>query len=226
MENIRGILSELDIAITEKENQSGLENSHSYHIMAVDAGALCSNGKGITKGFSKASAYGEFIERLQCGLFFYKFLSIYTDPAMNLQTYAPDGKYMTVAELVENGEWMDWIIAEYGNGLTREKLAQQCKMYACTAEDKILAVPFYSIFEDKEVYLPVGFIEQMYSATAAVRIIPKKRLLSMLFLRSWRENATYRFFSAENRFRLYRTRSCIVFRLFPPYSRSWKRKNL
>ncbi len=164
VENIRSILADLGIEMTERHNRSGLENCHSYHISAVDSSALCSNGKGVTEEFSKASAYGEFIERLQCGLFFYKYQSLYTDPAMNLQTYAPDGKYMTMAELVENGEWMDWLIAEYGNGLTREKLAQQCKMYACTTEDRILTVPFYSIFEDKYVYLPAGFIEQMYSA--------------------------------------------------------------
>lgn len=39
---------------------------------------------------------------------------------------------MTLEELEESGEWMDPIIATYGNGLTRKKLAQQCKMYACT----------------------------------------------------------------------------------------------
>lgn len=162
--NIRHILSELGICIDEIANNSGLDNCHSYQLLAQNASAMRSNGKGISDEFAKASAYGEFIERLQCGLFFYKYQSIYTDPAMNLQTYAPDAKYMTAAELQKNGEWMDWLIAEYGSGLTREKLVQQCRMYACTNEDRILTIPFYSLFEDKYVYLPFGFIEQIYSA--------------------------------------------------------------
>jgi hypothetical protein len=83
---------------------------------------------------------------------------------MNLHTYAPDKKYMTLQELIENGEWMDHLIDTYGSGLSREKIARQCHMYACTGEDKILTVPYYSLFEDKYVYLPVGFAAHMYSA--------------------------------------------------------------
>ena len=73
---------------------------------------------------------------------------------------------MTVDELVENGEWMDYIIDTYGGGLTRKKLAEQCRMYACVDEEdsKILTLPFYSLFEDKYVYLPMGFVETMYTA--------------------------------------------------------------
>ena len=113
---------------------------------------------------ARASAYAEFIERLQCGLFLYKFQSITRDPKLNIQMFAPDGKYMTMQELVENGEWMDHIIRTYDGGLTREKLAKQCKVYAYTQEDKIWTIPFYSLFEDKYVYLPAGFVEHIYSA--------------------------------------------------------------
>ena len=60
---------------------------------------------------------------------------------------------MTTRELEETGEWMDHVIRSYPN-LTRKTLAKHCKAYACTDEDRILTLPFYSFFEDKYVYLP------------------------------------------------------------------------
>lgn len=162
VEKIRGILSELGIEVQEIWNDSGLDNCWSL-VVAANGFFPSSNGKGITKELARASAYGEFMERLQSGLFLYKYQSIQRDPDTNLHSFAPDAKYMTLEEIIENGDWMDAIIDTYGCGLTREKLGQQCKMYAFGSE-KILTIPFYSLFEDKYVYLPAGFVEQMYSA--------------------------------------------------------------
>lgn len=164
VETITSILKSIGIELEEAWHDSGIENCWSLRCKVKGASQPGTNGKGITKEFARASAYGEFMERLQSGLFFYKFQSIERDDAMNLHTYAPDKKYMTVQELIDNGEWMDYLIESYGNGLTRQEIASQCKMYACTEEDRILTVPFYSLFEDKYVYLPVGFAEHMYSA--------------------------------------------------------------
>ena len=52
---------------------------------------------------------------------------------------------------------MDYIIKEYNNpAITRESIAKQCKMYACADDDRILTLPFYSLFEKKYVYLPMS----------------------------------------------------------------------
>lgn len=163
VETIRGILKTVGIELEETWYDSGIDNCWSLRCNIKGAKEPTANGKGITKDFARASAYGEFMERLQSGLFFYKLQSIERDDAMNLHTYAPDKRYMTLQELIENGEWMDHLIATYGKGLTRQSIAEQCKMYACT-DDRILTIPFYSLFEDKYVYLPVGFAEHMYSA--------------------------------------------------------------
>ena len=164
VENIRNVLKSIGIEIEEIWHDSGVENCWSLHCRMKGETFPTSNGKGITKEFARASAYGEFIERLQSGLFFYKYQSIERDEAMNLHTYAPDKKYMTVQELIEDGEWMDYLIDTYGSGLTRAKIAEQCRMYACADDGQILTVPYYSLFEDKYVYLPAGFTEHMYSA--------------------------------------------------------------
>lgn len=162
VERIIDILKSINIEVTEHWNDSGIENCHSLTLRAGD-GFPTSNGKGITKEFARASAYGEFIERLQSGLFFYKFQSFENDPKVNLQCFAPDGKYFTKEELIENADWFDYLTESY-KGVTREALAAQCAMYAHTDDGKILCLPFYSLFEDKYVYLPAGFIEHMYSA--------------------------------------------------------------
>ena len=164
VETIRNILKRIGLELEETWNDSGIENCWSLRCNIKGTTEPTANGKGITKDFARASAYGEFMERLQSGLFFYKFQSIEGDEAMNLHTYASDKKYMTLQELIENGEWMDHMIDTYGSGLSREKIARQCHMYACTGDDKILTVPYYSLFEDKYVYLPVGFAAHMYSA--------------------------------------------------------------
>ncbi|MBR3971334.1 MAG: YcaO-like family protein [Ruminococcus sp.] len=162
VERIIDILKSINIEVTEEWHDSGLENCHSLTLRA-GKGFPTSNGKGITKAFARASAYGEFIERLQSGLFFYKFQSFENDEEVNLQCFAPDGKYFTKEELTDNADWFDYLTESY-KGLTREELARQCEMYSHTDDGRILCLPFYSLFEDKYVYLPAGFIEHMYSA--------------------------------------------------------------
>ena len=139
---IKGILEKYGIEVYERWTDSGIENCYSLSVFAK-GGIPSANGKGVTKEFAKASAYGEFIERLQGGLHFYKLQSIIRNKEVHLQTYAPDAKYMTVDELIENGEWMDYIIEEYKlTNVTRKTIAQHCKAYACADDGKILTLPF------------------------------------------------------------------------------------
>ncbi len=162
VETIQNLLKNIGLTISENWNDSGVENCCS---LRVNAGEIIpgANGKGVSKEFARASAYGEFIERLQSGLFFYKYQSFECDPSVNLQCFAPDAKYFTKEELDETADWMDYILNAY-DGLTRQSLLKQFEMYAHTDDGKILCIPFYSLFEDKYVYLPAGFIEHIYSA--------------------------------------------------------------
>lgn len=164
VEKIIGILDSLDIKVTENWNDSGVGNCDSLTVSA-GKGIPSANGKGISKEFARASAYGEFIERLQGGLFFYKYQSMCRNPDMNLQSFAPDGKYVTMEELIRDGEWMDYLVDAYKQyGVTRESIAEQCRAFACADEGRILTIPFYSLFEKKYVYLPAGFVDQMYAS--------------------------------------------------------------
>lgn len=163
VERINGILKSIGINVNEKWYESGLDNCITIKLSA-DGSIPFSCGKGITRELSRASAYGEFIERLQGGLFYYKFQSSCRDPELNIHTLAPDAKYMTTKEVEENGEWMDYIIDEYKSlNLDRANIAEQCRIYSCADDDKILMLPFYSLFEKKHVYLPINFVDQIYA---------------------------------------------------------------
>ena len=95
VERIISILGQLGIELQEIWNDSGLDNCWSL-VVAAKGLFPSSNGKGLTKELARASAYGEFMERLQSGLFLYKYQSIQRDPDTNLHSFAPDGKYMTL----------------------------------------------------------------------------------------------------------------------------------
>lgn len=152
-------LSLIGIDIDEEWYDSKIENCYSLRV--TSKGKIPgTNGKGVSKAFARASAYGEFMERLESGLFFYKFQSFDNDESVLLHAYAPDKRYMTKAELLENSEWMESIVKKYG--VTKEHIANLSSVYACG--DRILTVPYYSLFEDKYVYLPVHLVEHIYSS--------------------------------------------------------------
>lgn len=160
---IQNILENLGIEVVESWYDSGVEHCYSLGLSGKN-GSPTANGKGVSEDFARASAYGEFIERLQGGLFFCKFQSLSAIEGMNVHSYAPDAKYMTEEELIADGQWMDLLIRGYPElHLTREGIAEHCRAYACCDDGRILTVPFYSLFEDRYVYLPVGFVEQMYT---------------------------------------------------------------
>ena len=156
---IKEILDELDIHLVEDWIDTGVEHCYGLHVHG-EKGFPYANGKGVTPDFARGSAYGEFIERLQSGLFFYKYQSMENDPELLLHTFAPDAEYVSKEELLETGDWMDPIVKTYG--VTKEAIAAQCEMYA--GNKQILVLPYYDYFADRYVKLPAGFVEHLYSA--------------------------------------------------------------
>lgn len=163
VERIRNILKQLEIPVTERWFDSGITHCNTVSLYA-NRGVPSYNGKGVTKELARASGHAEFIERLQGDLLFTKYQSIKRQKDVDIQSYAPDSKYMTVDELIENGQWMDYIVDAYKNPMiTRQSIAEQCRAYACADDGKILTVPFYSLFEGKHVYLPMEFVNHIYA---------------------------------------------------------------
>lgn len=98
---IRRILHELDILTTEQWSQAG-DSMHSVRveIVGTDVGQ---NGKGTTPEYALASAYGEFIERLQLGTLYQG--AEPGDEALTAEGFyhAPDEEYLTLEQLLETG---------------------------------------------------------------------------------------------------------------------------
>ena len=164
VEKIKKILETIDVSVEERWSESGLDDCHSVHVNKV--GSLPGyNGKGVSKEFARASAYAEFIERLQSGIYLKGYQSIRRDPTMEFHRNAPDKRYMTVEELASESEWMDYLIAEYKDmGISRDSLASLCADFACADDGKVLTIPYYSLFEKKYVYIPAAFVDHMYSS--------------------------------------------------------------
>ncbi len=158
---VKKLLGDLGITLTESWNNTGIDDCWALRVTEQNK-AFGTNGKGVTKEFAMASAYAEFMERLSLGIFLRTKHFLNEDDSSNLDAYAPDKRYMTMQELIENGEWMDYIVEAYGNGLTREKIAKLCVTFA--EQKKVLTVPYYSLFEDKYVYIPVDFESRIYTA--------------------------------------------------------------
>ena len=156
---IKEILDKLDIHLVEDWIDTGVDHCYGLHVHG-EKGFPYANGKGVTPDFARGSAYGEFIERLQSGLFFYKYQSMENDPELLLHSYAPDVEYVSKEELLKNSDWMDPIVSAYG--VSKEAIAAQCEMYA--GSKQILVLPYYDYFEDRYVKLPAGFVEHLYSA--------------------------------------------------------------
>lgn len=164
VKKIQEILNSVGVEVRETWTDSGVEHCHSL-MLSTNYGSPSANGKGVTKALARASAYGEFIERMQCGLFFYKNQSIHRAQDMCLHQYAPDARYMTEQELIAEGDWMDYIIQGHPEQqITREKIVEHCRAFACADDGKILTLPFYSLFEKKYVYLPAAFVEKAYTS--------------------------------------------------------------
>ena len=158
---IQKILSEIGIDIEEYPCNTDIENLNSMRVQLA-GGLVGTNGKGITPSFARASGYAEFMERLQMGLLCNAYSYLQSSPETFLQEFAPDKKYMTEDELIENGDWMDWIIKDSPEPLSRRDIAKRCVSYAFS--DTVLTSPFYSLFEDKYVYLPAAFLIRTYTA--------------------------------------------------------------
>ncbi len=164
VKRIQDIMEKLGIVFWEKWNDTGLTYCNSMNVFG-NRGLPVYSGKGVTPELARASGYAEFIERLQGDLSFMKFQSIKRQKEIDIQTYAPDGKLMTVEELIENGEWMDYIVDYYQDPrVTRQSIAEYCRIFAFADDGKILTVPFYSLFEDKYIYLPIEFVNHIYGS--------------------------------------------------------------
>ncbi len=144
------VLSEVGCETTFSDEKHPLTHCYSVNLASIEAPRhIYSNGKGIVSDASKASALGEYIERLQTNNFFIDFY-------LPQRTYYPD----EVAFEFGDGYLNDDLRALYNpnNELSDEDWVD----YNSDYEDKVVSLPFIQHSTGETVYIPLNILSNLY----------------------------------------------------------------
>ncbi len=172
VERIKGILSDLDIVTEEESLEHSSIGTYSLRVN-IQGTTNGTNGKGVSKIFARASAYAEFMERLQNGLLTQtnRFGGKENGgKEVHYRTY--DEKILPTRDIIEQG---DPYLKEYfrirgKEGLSVEEKVEEFEKvnrmdYMFRSENgSYLSVPFYSVRDDKVYYLPAFTYERSYGS--------------------------------------------------------------
>lgn len=170
---IRRILAELGVLLNETHEVNN--NFHSCNIRLINNNltslGIGSNGKGKSSEYSLASAYAEFMERLQNSLLLKNTHYSYKDFINSLPEnnhfrnllisenlisdfiYDPSEKFFTIDQSLEmNGGFINSLLFSNDIEISRRMIIQDLHY------DKLLMVPFLSVFDKKETLLPIELI--------------------------------------------------------------------
>ncbi|QOY54749.1 YcaO-like family protein [Candidatus Sulfurimonas marisnigri] len=150
IKKMRAVLADVGCETTFSQEKHPLEYCFSVNLTSVEApNHIYSNGKGILSDASMASAFGEYIERLQTNNFF-------TDFYLPKRKYYPDevafefgGEYLS-DELNDiynpDGELSDEDLVDFNSDYT----------------DKIVTLPFIKHSNKERVYIPLNILNNLY----------------------------------------------------------------
>lgn len=126
---------------------------------------LGTNGKGTDELFATASGYGELIERIQNNMLISSNMLLKDYGGF---AYFHDEKEVALTELIEQKDpYLDNVCRIMGRVTTDEKLALLREfnesLYGRT-DDKVIAIPFVDVTENKLVWLPLMFVFRFYGS--------------------------------------------------------------
>jgi len=154
IDRIRGILSELDCDVYETLWGNPYSGIYSVRLATeLRNGTIGQNGKGRTKAYTLASAYAEFIERLQSGLinnFSRRF---------HEQVKAETGFYYYPDERILSQPEFDSLPADYladigASSHGTRKSSEYYERLRRNGYEGCIAVPFFDTLHHNVVYLP------------------------------------------------------------------------
>lgn len=147
---MQAILNDLDCGLKFASEKHPLKNCYSVNLASTEApNHIYSNGKGTLSLASKASALGEYIERLQTNNFFIDF-------HLPNRTYYPDQKVFEFGGAYLNDTLHT--IYNTSNEMSHEDWVDFNSDYM----DKVVALPFQSVFGKEEVYIPLNILSNLY----------------------------------------------------------------
>lgn len=147
---MEAVLADVGCEAKFSDEKHPLENCYSINLASIEAPRhIYSNGKGVYSDASKASALGEYIERLQTNNFFIDF-------------YLPERKYYPDEVAFEfDGDYLNeelWKIYDPNGELTAQELVD----YNSDYEDKVVCLPFKRYSTQETVYIPINILSNLY----------------------------------------------------------------
>lgn len=167
IQKVRGILLDLGVFTIEEIWKSSSGKFYSVLLNAPDSN-IRANGKGTTPEYALASAYGEFMERLQNQVLSHFDYDFEESVEQYLGFYhSPDEKMVRISDLRE-------AIPRNLNSVYKplDFIPKNSKEYLIDISNEIpgnngknlLSVPYYSVNHNKLVYLPVTFLKYYYGS--------------------------------------------------------------
>ena len=150
IKKMEAVLADVGCDATFSDEKHPLEYCYSVNLASIEAPRhIYSNGKGIVSDASKASALGEYIERLQTNNFFIDF-------------YLPKRKY-----------YPDEVAFDFGGGYLNDELGtiynpnnelsnEDWVDYNSDYEDKVVSLPFVQHRTSETVYIPINILSNLY----------------------------------------------------------------
>ena len=161
VEKIKGILGEYGIKTIEIWNESGVDYCYSLRLN-IEGTAFGVNGKGLTREFALASAYGELIERVQLGLFgdsSVQKLGLYADAVSSDAMMSP-------SELLEQmSDWYEYLSSKAqeldGTLVSGEEILSRF----VNGDGKIACMRFFNLMSGKSMYIPRELCGILYGSS-------------------------------------------------------------
>ena len=162
VEYIQGILKRMDIEVEEEWMADNEIGTHSLRLSLKGAYCIGSNGKGMAAEYARASAYAEFLERLQ------NMRMTPPDKLIRIKErnggffFHPSEKILSAKELVdEDNAFLQEFFSVRGlQDASQEEKIQALRNvqkmdYLLTKEyDKFICTPFYSMNKQSITYIP------------------------------------------------------------------------
>lgn len=169
IDKIRNILRNIGIEVDENYGHDETIDTYSVRL-TIKGTEVGSNGKGVDKIFAEASAYAEFIERLQNNVLINDISK--TDDEEIKFIFEPDEKILSSEEIMsENNSFMQQYFklrgmenATFDEKVQRFNSVQKLDYMMRNEKNQFLTVPFYSMKNNVIANIPVFALRAYYGS--------------------------------------------------------------
>ncbi|EQB39454.1 hypothetical protein M947_05530 [Sulfurimonas hongkongensis] len=150
IKKMKKVLEDIGCKTNISEGHHPLQNCYSLNLSSHEApNHIYSNGKGTLKESAMASAYGEYIERLQTNLFFSDFYIPNQKHYPDEVAFELDGDFLN-EELLDiydaSGELMGEDFVDFNSGYS----------------DRVISLPFLKFSTKEKIYFPINLLHNLY----------------------------------------------------------------